>query len=432
LFGTIVPNLVIGLREGLEATLIVTILLAYLVKVERRDRLPQVALGVGLAVALSLAFGAALTFTAASMSTSAQEAFSGVLSLLAVGFVTWMVFWMRRAARSLSGELRGRLDTALAVGAGAVALTCFLAVGREGLETALFLWSATQSTGGSGIGPLLGAVLGLGAAVVLGWLLYRRAVRLNLSRFFTWTGLGLIVVAAGVASYGVHDLQEAGWLPGLGAVAFDVSRQMPASSWYGSLVKGVLNISPVMTWAQVGVYAGYLLVVLPLFLRGQRVVASGAVAQPVTPRGSGGRRTRLTSIPALFTAAVVLLGGGGIAGAAIAGGARKTSGDTPRVIASGTTCRYAGPPLQAGTRTLRVSNQGSEVTELYVYAGTEVIGELENLGPGTDRDLTIDFSAGEHALVCKPGMTGNGVRASLTVSAGAGTNGAAAARTDRA
>src|SRR5512135_2694045 len=180
MFQNFVPNLLIGLREGLEATLVVSILVAYLVRVNRRDRLGPVAVGVAAAVALSLAFGAALTFTSAELSPAAQEAFGGTLSLLAVGFVTWMVFWMRRTARSLGGELRGWLDAAPAVGAGAVTLTAFLAVGREELETALFLWSAIRFTGGSTVGPITGAFVGIAAAVVLGRLLYRRAVTLNL------------------------------------------------------------------------------------------------------------------------------------------------------------------------------------------------------------------------------------------------------------
>ena len=190
-------NYLIGLREGLEATLVVSILIAYLVKTDNRSRLRAVWLGVAAAVALSLAFGALLTFTSSNLSFEAQERFGGALSIIAVAFVTWMIFWMRRTARFLKRELEGKLDAALAMGSLALALTAFLAVGREGLETSLFIWAAAKATG-SGWEPILGATLGIITAVVLGWLLYRRAITINLAKFFTWTGCGLILVAAGV------------------------------------------------------------------------------------------------------------------------------------------------------------------------------------------------------------------------------------------
>src|SRR6478609_4075173 len=153
-------NFLIGLREGLEAALVVGILVAYLVKLGRRDSLVPIWIGVGGAIAISLGFGAVLTFTSQSLSFKAQEAFGGFMSIIAVGFVTWMVFWMRRAAKSMKTELHGRLDSALAMGTGALVLMAFIAVGREGLETALFLWANAQATGSS-TQPLLGAVLGL-------------------------------------------------------------------------------------------------------------------------------------------------------------------------------------------------------------------------------------------------------------------------------
>lgn len=262
-------NLLIGLREGLEAALIVSILVAYLVKSGRRDRLPLVAVGIAAAVGLSLVFGAVITFTSRAMTFEEQEVFGGSLSLVAVGFVTWMVFWMRRAARNLRHDLDGRMASAVAMGTGAVVLTAFLAVAREGLETALFLWAAVRATG-SGWEPLVGAASGIALAVVLGWLIYRGAVRIDLRRFFTWTGAALVVVAGGVLAYGVHDLQEARVLPGLGALAFDVSEQVPPSSWYGVLLKGTLNFSPATTWLEAVVWVAYVAVVLALFLRPSR------------------------------------------------------------------------------------------------------------------------------------------------------------------
>jgi high-affinity iron transporter len=276
-------NYLIGLREGLEATLVVSILIAYLVKTEHRSSLRAVWLGVAAAVALSLAFGAVLTFGSGQLSGQAQEGLGGSLSIIAVCFVTWMIFWMRRTARFLKRELEGRMAAALAMGALALALTSFLAVGREGLETSLFIWAAAQAAD-SGWHPIVGATLGIASAVVLGWLLYRRAITINLAKFFTWTGAGLIVVAAGVFGYGIHDLQEAGILPGLNSLAFDVSSAVPPDSWYGTLLKGVFNFSPNTTWLQAIAWVCYFVPVLTLFFRPSRSQApqAGATSSSAT------------------------------------------------------------------------------------------------------------------------------------------------------
>jgi high-affinity iron transporter len=259
-------NFLIGLREGLEASLVVGILVAYLVRTGHRDRLRPVWLGVGVAIAASLAVGAALTFTSRSLSFKAQEAFGGSMSIVAVAFVTGMVFWMRSQSRALKHELQGRLDSALTGGTFALFLVALLAVGREGLETALFLWTSVQAAGSS-TNPVLGAAIGLILAMVIGWLIYKQSVRLNLATFFRVTGAGLVVVAAGVLAYGIHDLQEANILPGLNALAFDVSRTIPPSSWYGTLLKGIFNFSPASTWLQVVAYVSYVVPVMILFFR---------------------------------------------------------------------------------------------------------------------------------------------------------------------
>ncbi|KAB8197362.1 iron transporter [Nonomuraea phyllanthi] len=260
----------IGLREGLEATLVVSVLVAFLVKSDRRDKLPQVWTGVGAAVALSVGFGALLTFTAAHLAHTGQELFDAITSLLAVAFVTWMIFWMRRAARALSGELRGKLSDALELGSIAVVVMAFLAVAREGLETAILFFASVQGATATPQ-PLIGISLGLITSALLGWGLYRSAVRINLTKFFTWTGLLLILVAAGIFKYGVHDLQEANLLPGLNTFAFDISGVMPATSWYGALLSGMFNITPQPSVAEVVAWACYLVPTLVLFLRHSRV-----------------------------------------------------------------------------------------------------------------------------------------------------------------
>ncbi|TMR24017.1 iron transporter [Nonomuraea turkmeniaca] len=259
----------IGLREGLEATLVVSVLVAFLVKSDRKDKLPQVWAGVGVAVALSIGFGALLTFTAARLEYTSQELFEAIASLLAVVFVTWMIFWMRRAARALSGELRGKLSEALEVGSFAVVVMAFLAVAREGLETALLFFAYAQNVTTT-MDPLIGVTLGVVTAVLVGWGIYRSAIRINLTKFFTWTGLLLIVVAAGILKYGVHDLQEAGVLPGLSTYAFDISAALPPDSWYGALLAGMLNITPQPSVLEVAAWAAYLIPTLILFLRPQR------------------------------------------------------------------------------------------------------------------------------------------------------------------
>ncbi len=270
-------NYLIGLREGLEAALVVSILVAYLVRSDRRGLLPKIWAGVGLAVAVSLAFGALLTYGPRGLTFEAQELIGGTLSIVAVAFVTWMIFWMARAARGLSGELRGQIDRAADGHRWSLVLVAVLAVGREGLETALFLWAATQAGTRQSAGavtptwePLLGAGLGILTAVVIGYLLYRGAISINLSRFFAWTGGFLILVAAGVLSYGVHDLQEARFLPGLNAIAFDVSSVIDPSTWYAVLLKGVFNFSPVTTDLEAAAWLVYAIPVMTLFVIGVR------------------------------------------------------------------------------------------------------------------------------------------------------------------
>ncbi|MCU1566654.1 MAG: iron permease [Pseudarthrobacter sp.] len=276
-------NFLIGLREGLEATLIVVLLMAYLVKTGRRALLPRLWAGVAVAVAVSVAFGALLTFGPKGLTFEAQEAIGGGLSIVAVGLVTSMVFWMARTARSLGGELKSRVDR-VADGAGwGLAAVAALAVGREGLETALFLWAAAQSSGETTT-PLVGALLGLAAAAGLGYLLHRGVLKVNLTRFFTWTGAALVIIAGGVLAYGIHDLQEAGILPGLHSLAFDVSATVPPSSWYGTLLKGTLNFSPATTWLEAAAWLLYVIPVLFFYLRVNR--ASAAPSPVRSPRKS--------------------------------------------------------------------------------------------------------------------------------------------------
>jgi high-affinity iron transporter len=261
----VLGNALIGLREGLEASLVVSILVAFLVRTDRRRELPKVWLGVGIAVLVSVGVTLGLTLAEQALTFEASETLGGSLSIIAVGFVTWMIFWMRNNARAMSSDLQGKLETAIRMGPIAVVVMATLAVGREGLETAVFFFAAAQAAGETAQ-PLIGFLIGIALAIVLAYLIYRGAMKINLAKFFTVTGLLLIFVAAGILAYGVHDLQEAGVLPGLATLAFDVSATIPPDSWYGTLLKGVFNFSPQTTVFQAVVWVLYVAVVLTLFL----------------------------------------------------------------------------------------------------------------------------------------------------------------------
>jgi high-affinity iron transporter len=268
----VLANAIIGLREGLEAGLVVSILIAFLIRSDHRDVIPVVWLGVTLAVIVSVTAGAVLSFgtTSLNFSFSQQEMVGGGLSVIAVGFVTWMIFWMRRTGRTLAAHLRGRLGDALTMGSLAVFFVALLAVMREGLETALFFYVAAQAAGQGTARPLIGFLVGIAAAVTIAYLIYRGAVRLNLSKFFSITGVLLIFVAAGILAYGVHDLQEAGIVAGLNSRAFDISSVYDLSTWWGSLIKGFFNVSPQTSVLEAVAWVLYVGLILPLFLGHRR------------------------------------------------------------------------------------------------------------------------------------------------------------------
>lgn len=301
----------IGLREGLEAALVVGMLVAYLRRMGRADALPRLWAGVGLAIALALGIGAILTFGAYTLTFQAQELLGGGLSVLTVAMVTWMIFWMQRTARSMKAHLEEGIDRALAAGTvWALVAIGFVSVAREGVETTLLLWSMAQSFGDTPT-ALLGALLGLVAAVVAGWFIARGMLRLNLRTFFTWTGGFLVIVAAGILAYAIHDLQEAGALPGpftaaapvdtvTGAVltgwgafpfgwAFDVSAVIPPSGPLAAILQATVGFMPRMSWLQVVAWTVYIVVVGAMFLRGVRAgsrpSASASASAPV-PAGA--------------------------------------------------------------------------------------------------------------------------------------------------
>ena len=254
----------IGLREGLEAAIVVSILVAFLVKAQRRDALKWVWLGVGAAVVMTVAVFLTIQFSAYTISGLGAEAIAGIASLVAVAIVTTMVLWMRTAAAGLSGELRTGMARALETGSLAVLALAFLAVGREGVETALFMVGYAEA---ETAWPLVGLVAGVLVATAIAYGMYVGAVRINLGKFFSYTGIFLIVVAAGILSYGIGALQTVGWLPGLGSKAFDLSSWFNWSSWYGEIIQGVFNVTPTPTVLQLTAWLAYLVIVLAIFVR---------------------------------------------------------------------------------------------------------------------------------------------------------------------
>ncbi|RII43686.1 high-affinity Fe2+/Pb2+ permease [Galactobacter valiniphilus] len=278
-------NYIIGLREGLEAALVVVVLMAYLGKSGRAHLKPRVWAGIALAILVSVGFGALLTFGPRGLTFQAQEAIGGGLSLIAVGFVTWMIFWMGKASHNISAELKSKVDSAVERPSGtgwALVVLGAVSVGREGLETALFVW-ANANVGGGGTGvATLGAVLGILTAVVLGVLLNRGAVKLNLSSFFTWTTYFLVFVAAGVFAYAVTDLQEAGFLPGIHDYAFDISAWALTVDPNGigiAIVKAIFQLTPAMSKLAFGAWLLYLAVMLPICIWRHRQMIAGRKAR---------------------------------------------------------------------------------------------------------------------------------------------------------
>lgn len=276
-------SFVIALREGIEAALIVSIVLAYLKQLGATDRSRLVWWGTLLAVVISAAIGTAIFAADAEFEGVTEEVFEGVVTLAAVGVLTWMIFWMRRQGARIRSELHEKVETALVTGGLALAGLAFFAVLREGIETALFLFAAANGTAVEGAAvtagtQLIGAALGLALAIVLGVLLYRGGIRMNLRSFFRVTGWILIVVAAGLFAYGLHELQEAGWIPLLEAHAFDVSGSLADDAGAGAILRGLIGYNADPTWLEVAGWLGYLVVVGALYLR--RPVMPGAKSRP--------------------------------------------------------------------------------------------------------------------------------------------------------
>ena len=280
--GAFTSGLLTGLREGVEAALIVAIICAYLVKTGNRRYLPKVFLGAGIAVGLSAILGIALFVTVGGLQEPYEQLFEGLTMVLAAVVVTWMLFWMRRQAASVKGELQQAIDRVLTEGtAWGLTVLAFTAVIREGIETSLFLVGQASALGqGAAEGPaslLLGAVVGLAISVVLGVGFYRSSRRLNLQEFFRWTGVALIFIAAGLLSQAVHEFIEIGAI-GIGTqTAYDLSAVLPHAPVdggptglalvAGQFLRAILGYSSTPEVTTLAVHLAYLAIVLTLYLR---------------------------------------------------------------------------------------------------------------------------------------------------------------------
>lgn len=276
-----VSSFLITLREGLEAALIVGLVLAAVRKAGARQMVRSVWYGAGAAVGLSLAAGLGFGLTVGSLPDDVGEAVEGATSLAAVGVLTLMIFWMRRQARYMVADIDAKVSAAAGLGSGwALGLLAFAAVLREGLETALFLFAALTSTGtAAGAG---GAVLGLVGAVAVGYALYRGSIRLDLGKFFWATGALLLVLGAGLLAYGIHELQEFGLLPAVVEHVWDTNGILNEKVGWGALLKGLVGYNGDSSLVEVAAYWAYLLSVGFLFLRPTR-----GVSRTYATRGAG-------------------------------------------------------------------------------------------------------------------------------------------------
>ena len=271
----IAPFLIM-LREGVEAALVVAIIAGYLARTGRAHALGAVWTGVGLAVALCIALGIALELTASELPQKIQELFEAGVGLFAVIVLTSMVFWMGKAARSIRATLHAGVDEAFASGSGwkALAFLAFFAVAREGLESILFLIAAWQQMDDVGIEAFVGAVLGLAVACAIGVAFYRGGKRIDLARFFRWTGVLILFVAAGIAAGVVRSLHEAGLWNGLQKTVFDASAILPADGPVGTLLSGLFGYRDAPSLGEVLVWIFYLVPALTAFLLGSRPAPS--------------------------------------------------------------------------------------------------------------------------------------------------------------
>jgi FTR1 family protein len=387
---------VIGLREGLEAALIVGIVAAFLRQRGRLDLLRWVLAGVAAAVLLCAAAGVALHVLSRDLPQRQQEGLESVIAAIAVGMVTYMVVWMRRHSRQLKGQLESAAAGALAAGsATALVAMAFLAVLREGFETAVFLLAAFQEDGNARLAGL-GAALGVAVAVALGYGIYRGGVRINLSKFFRATGVVLVLVAAGLVVSALHTAHEAGWLNVGQQPTLDLTGLVAPGSIRASLLTGMLGLQPkpvlieVLGWLlyllPVGCYVGW-----PAGRRTSRPLQAGAVV------GAVGAAVAI----ALLVPAVLPNGEPAAAERAGSSTGSAATSHTVKVTVTAERCLTDRSEYAAGGLTFEVSNADAiGVTEVEVLDGQRILAEKENLPPGFSGSFSVNLASGSYTLYC--------------------------------
>jgi high-affinity iron transporter len=289
-------NALIGLREGLEASILILVIIAYLSGRGRRPEIRLVWIGVVAALAVSVGAGAVFAATEARLDERGGEIFEVATSAIAVAFITSMIFWMRHSSQQVRSEVEGRLSKALLIGPFAVLSVAFIAVTREGLEAALFV--LVLSHGGGAVGSVTGLLTGVLVAVLLAWAMHIGLVHVDLAKFLNVSGVLLTVIAAGILASTVTGLQHIGVLPGVHAVAFDATAILPDESWRGHFLEGIFGVSGHPTWLALVAWATYLLAVLALFVwmaarvsgvRGAELRETVEAEQPGTTPVAGNR-----------------------------------------------------------------------------------------------------------------------------------------------
>jgi FTR1 family protein len=389
------PTFIIGLREGVEAALIVGIIATFLRQEGRRDAMRSMWFGVGAAIAICVAVGVGLELLNQDLPQRQQEMLETVVGAAAVGIVTFMVVWMRRHSRNLSGALRASAGAALAQGSAAALVgMAFFAVIREGLETVVFLLAVFQNAQDPVAGGI-GAILGLVCAVVIGMLIYRGGIRLNYSRFFRITGALLVLVAAGLVASTIHTAHEAGWLNAGQSTAMDLSWLVVPGTWTSSLLTGMLGWQPSPTRAEV---IGYFLYLVPMMLY---VLWPANLGKRL--RSPGVRATGLGVV--VVAIAALSLGACGSSGS---GSDPASTSDTQQAVVKlvDAGCSPAKLTLKAGRTTFKVINAGtSRISEMELLQGSRILGEKENLVPGLSGTFTLNLSPGHYTMSCPGGSS---------------------------
>ena len=264
------PSFLLSLREGLEAALIIGIVFGVLTRLDRQDLKPVVWWGVIAAVLASVLVGIGLNLLGMSFEGKAEEIFEGLALLFAAGVLTWMILWMQKQGRHLKTGIENETTKALSTGGKALFLLAFLAVFREGLELAIFLLATSFVSGGMLTG--IGALLGLSSAVILGWALFSTTNRLSLRSFFQITNILLIFFAAGMVAYGVHELNEAGWIPAIIYPVWDINHILSDKSQLGLVLKALFGYNGNPSLTEVLAYVTFLTILLLNYLRFQQSV----------------------------------------------------------------------------------------------------------------------------------------------------------------